>query len=172
MKSPAPFHQEPLNRDPEEIRTSEARLGQIVDTIPALVWTNLPDGPNDFSNQGWQDFTGISSKGARGWGWQAAVHPDDLPKLMETWLEMVGAGKAGAFETRLRRHDGVFRWFLCKIDPLRDESGKVVRWCGIATDIDALKKQPTSLMPAELQKQLKAQDLVDIVEYLTTLKKQ
>jgi formate hydrogenlyase transcriptional activator len=153
MKSPAPFHQEPLNRDPEEIRTSEARLGQIVDTIPALVWTNLPDGPNDFSNQGWQDFTGISSKGARGWGWQAAVHPDDLPKLMETWLEMVGAGKAGAFETRLRRHDGVFRWFLCKIDPLRDESGKVVRWCGIATDIDALKQTEDKLREDERERE-------------------
>jgi PAS domain S-box-containing protein len=153
MRSPASFPQEPLSRDPEEIRISEAKLGQIVDTIPALVWTNLPDGPNDFSNQGWQDYTGISSKGARGWGWQAAVHPDDLPKLMETWLEMVGAGKAGAFETRLRRHDGVFRWYLCRIDPLRDESGKVVRWCGIATDIDALKQTEEKLREDERERE-------------------
>ena len=128
-----------LGRGPEEIRTSEANLRRLVDTIPALVWSNLADGPNDFSNQRWQDYTGISSEGARGWGWQAAVHPDDLPQLMQTWLEMVAAGKAGEFETRLRRQDGVFRWFLCRIQPLRDESGQVLRWFGSATDIDALK---------------------------------
>jgi PAS domain-containing protein len=56
-------------------------------------------------------------------GLASRCHPDDLPKLMETWQEMVAAGKAGEFEKRLRRHDGVFRWFLCRIDPLRDESG-------------------------------------------------
>jgi formate hydrogenlyase transcriptional activator len=115
--------------------------------IPALVrfWSNLTAGPNDFSNQRWQDYTGISSQEARGRGWQAAVHPDDLPELMETWREMVAAGKAGEFETRLRRHDGVFRWFLCKIDPLRDEWGKVLRWFGTATDIDALKQTEEQL---------------------------
>jgi PAS domain-containing protein len=90
MKSAASVPQEPLSRDPEEMRTSEAQPRRVVDTIPALVWSNLADGPNDFSNQGWQDYTGISSEAARGWGWQAAVHPDALPKLMETWLEMVG----------------------------------------------------------------------------------
>jgi hypothetical protein len=80
---------EALGRDPEDIRTSEAKLREVVDTLPPLVriWTNLADG-------------------------RAAVHPDDLPKLMETSLEMVAAGKAGDFETRLRRHDGVSRWFL------------------------------------------------------------
>jgi formate hydrogenlyase transcriptional activator len=140
MTSAAPVPPEALGRDPEDIRTSEAKLRQVVDTLPALVriWSSLADGRNDFSNQGWQDYTGIS--GGRGRGWQAAVHPDDLPKLMETWLEMVAAGKAGEFETRLRRHDGVFRWFLCRIHPLRDESGKALTWFGTATDIDALKQ--------------------------------
>jgi formate hydrogenlyase transcriptional activator len=67
------------------------------------------------------------------------VHPDDLPELMQTWLGVVATGKAGEFETRLRRQDGVFRWFLCRIQPLRDESGRLLRWFGTATDIDALK---------------------------------
>jgi len=131
---------EALGRDPEDIRTSEAELRQVVDTLPALVriWSDLADGRTDFSNQGWQDYTGTS--GGRGRGWQAAVHPDDLPKLMETWLEMVAAEKAGEFETRLRRHDGVFRWFLCRIHPLRDESGRALTWFGTAIDIDALKQ--------------------------------
>jgi formate hydrogenlyase transcriptional activator len=153
MTSGSSLTQEPLSRSPDEIRKSEAKLRQVVDTIPALVWSSLADGPNDFSNQRWQDYTGISSEDARGWGWQAAVHPDDLPKLMETWQEMVAAGKAGEFETRLRRHDGVLRWFLCRIDPLRDESGKVLRWFGTAIDIDALKQTEEKLREDELERE-------------------
>ena len=145
--------QDPISRSLDEIQKAEAELRQVVDTIPALVWSNLADGPNDFTNQRWQDYTGIGSEDARGWGWQAAVHPDDLPKLMETWQEMVAAGKAGEFETRLRRHDGVFRWFLCRIDPLRDESGKLLRWFGTATDIDALKQTEEKLRENELERE-------------------
>jgi formate hydrogenlyase transcriptional activator len=145
MKSASSIAQEPLGRSLHEIRKSEAGLRQVFDTIPALVWGNLADGPNDFSNQRWQDYTGISSEEARGWGWQAAVHPDDLPRLMETWLEMLAARSAGEFETRLRRNDGVFRWFLCRINPLRDESGNILRWFGTATDIDALKQTEEEL---------------------------
>ena len=85
MTSDSSLAQEPLSRSLDAIRKSEAKLRQVLDTIPALVWSNLADGPNDFSNQRWQDYTGVSSEDARGWGWQAAVHPDDLPKLMETW---------------------------------------------------------------------------------------
>src|SRR5207244_773821 len=66
MKSDSAVAQEALGSDFEEIRKSEATLRQVVDTIPALVWSNLADGPNDFSNQRWQDYTGISSEGARG----------------------------------------------------------------------------------------------------------
>ena len=161
MKSAVSGPQEPLSHDPEEIRTSEVKLRQVVDMIPALVrfWSNLADGPNDFSNQGWQDYTGISSEEARGRGWQAAVHPDDLPKAVETWLEMLAAGKAGEFEARLRRHDGVFRWFLCRIDPLRDESGKVLRWFGTATDIDALKQTEDRLREDERERARLADEL-------------
>jgi len=159
MTSAASVPPEALGRDPEDIRTSEAELRQVVDTLPALVriWSDLADGRTDFSNQGWQDYTGTS--GGRGRGWQAAVHPDDLPKLMETWLEMVAAGKAGEFETRLRRHDGVFRWFLCRIHPLRDESGKAFTWFGTATDIDALKQIEDRLREDESQRKRLEEEL-------------
>ena len=159
MTSAASLPPEALGRDPEEIRTSEAKLRQVVDTLPALVriWSNLSDGRTDFSNQGWQDYTGTS--GGRGQGWQAAVHPDDLPKLMETWLEMVAAEKAGEFETRLRRHDGVFRWFLCRIHPLRDESGKTLTWFGTATDIDAQKQIEARLREDESERKRLEEEL-------------
>src|SRR5262245_23068478 len=153
MRSAASVPPEALSRDPEPIRQSEATLRQVVDTIPALVWSNLADGRNDSSNQRWQDYTGIRSEDARGWGWQAAVHGDDLPKLMETWLETVEKGEPWEFETRLRRHDGVFRWFLCRVDPLRDESGKVLGWFGAATDIDALKQTEKRLRKDENERE-------------------
>ena len=107
MKSAPSVAQEPAGRGPEATWQSEAKLRQVIDTIPAIVWSNLSDGANDFSNQRWRDYTGISSDEARGWGWQAAVHADDLPKLMETWLEMVETGKPWEFhgfvEWRFRR---------------------------------------------------------------------
>jgi formate hydrogenlyase transcriptional activator len=152
MKSAASTPQEALSCYPEALWQPEATLRQIVDPIPAIVWSNLADGRNDFSNRRWQDYTGISSEDARGWGWQAAVHTDDLPKLMETWVDTVETGKQWEFEARLRRHDGAFRWFLCRVDPLRDQSGRVLRWFGTATDIDALKQTEERLREDESER--------------------
>jgi PAS domain S-box-containing protein len=70
----------------------------ILDAIPTIAWCKLPDGSNKFVNQRWQEYTGISAQGARGQGWQAAVHPDDLPKLSEKWAEIVASGRTGEFE--------------------------------------------------------------------------
>ena len=153
MKSAPSVSQEPAGRGPEATWESEVNLRQVIDTIPAIVWSNLADGANDFSNQRWRDYTGISSDEARGWGWQAAIHTDDLPKLMETWLKMVETGKPWEFEARLRRHDGAFRWFLCRAHPLRDESGEVRWWFGTATDIDALKKTEERLRQDESERE-------------------
>src|SRR5262249_26927982 len=145
--------QEPPSRASHDGRRCEAELRQLVDTMPALVWSNLADGQTDFSNQRWQDYTGMGSEETRGSGWQAAVHPDDLPSVMDTWLHMVAAAEAGELETRLRRHDGVFRWFLCRIDPLRDEAGNVLRWFGTATDVDTLKQTEERLRADERERE-------------------
>jgi formate hydrogenlyase transcriptional activator len=155
MTSTRSLAEQPLPCDLEGLRASDVTLRQVVDMVPALVrfWSNLADGPNDFSNQAWRDYTGISTEASRGRGWQAAVHPDDLPNLLETWRGMVAAAKAGEFETRLRRHDGVFRWFLCRIHPLRDESGQVLRWFGTATDVDALQQTEERLRHDERERE-------------------
>ena|SRR2546422_11360452 len=97
------------HRDP-----ASAERRAILDAIPAIAWCKLPDGSNEFVNQRWQDYTGIPGDEARGQGWQAAVHPDDLPKLREKWAEMVASGKSGEFEGRLRRHDGEIGRASCR----------------------------------------------------------
>ena len=137
----------PLDSHEQHPNTAEGRA--ILDALPAIAWCKLPDGSNEFVNQRWQDYTGIPEDEARGQGWQAAVHPDDLPKLIETWAEIVASGKSGGFEGRLRRHDGVFRWFLARFEPVRDAAGEIVRWYGTSTDIDALKQAEAKLREDE-----------------------
>jgi PAS domain S-box-containing protein len=115
---------------------SEAQLRDMIDTIPALAWCNLPDGSNEFLNKRWHDYTGLSPEESGGSGWQTVIHPQDLPRMMEKWQEVLTSGEAGEVEARLRRHDGSFRWFLLRAEPLRDETGKIVRWYGTSTDIE------------------------------------
>src|SRR6266446_6759065 len=126
-------------------RATDAELRRIIDTIPVLAWCNLPNGSNEFLNQRWQDYTGLSQREACGWGWQAAFHPDDVGPLMDRWRMLLSSGEAGEIEARLRRHDGVYRWFLIRVEPLRDEVGNIVRWYGTSTDIDDLKRAHVEL---------------------------
>ena len=140
-----------LLTDIEDLKKAEFKLRQVIDTIPALAWCNLPDGPNEFLNRGWHEYTGLSPEESHGWGWQAAFHPDDLPPLMDKWVTMLTTGESGEIEARLRRHDGVYRWFLIRAEPFRDESGKLVRWYGTSTDIDDRKRAEAEVERAYLR---------------------
>ena len=126
--------------------TADIELRRIVDAIPVLAWCNLPDGSNEFLNKRWQDYTGLSQEEASGWGWQAAFHPDDLLLLMDRWRALLSAGEAGEIEARLRSRDGVYRWFLIRVEPLHDALGNIVRWYGTSTDIDDLKRAQVELL--------------------------
>jgi formate hydrogenlyase transcriptional activator len=131
------------------LQKSEAKLRQVIDTIPTLAWCNLPDGPNEFLSKRWHEYTGLSPEESNGWGWQTAFHPDDLLPLMEKWKELLVSGEAGEMEARLRRCDGVFRWFIIRVEPFRDETGKLIRWYGTSTDIEVLKQTQEKLRADE-----------------------
>src|SRR6476660_6303959 len=133
----------------EQVQLSEVGLRQVIDAIPTLAWCNLADGPNEFLNKRWHEYTGLSPEESNGWGWQAAFHPDDLPSLMEKWRQLLVSGEPGEIEARLRRHDGVFRWFLIRVEPFRDETGRIIRWYGTSTDIEALKQTQEKLREDE-----------------------
>lgn len=120
----------------EALRTSEIKLRQVIDTIPTLAWCNLPDGPNEFLSKPWHDYTGLSPEESHGWGWQVAFHPEDLPPLMKRWQELLVSGEGDEMEARLRRRDGVYRWFLIRVQPLRNNEGEIIRWYGTSTDIE------------------------------------
>src|SRR4030095_8323673 len=78
-------------------------------------------------------------------------HPDDLPPLMDTWRELLVSGEPGEVEARLRRHDGVYRWFLIRVAPLRDETGTIIRWYGTSTDIEERKQAEEKLRQEEME---------------------
>jgi len=108
-----------LERALQESRESEARLRKIVDTIPTLAWCNLPDGSNEFVNQRWCDYTGLSPEEVQRVGCKVAIHPEDLPKWLDEWRTLVASGEGGEIEARLRRHDGAYRWFLIRVEPCK-----------------------------------------------------
>ncbi len=150
----------------------EARFAQdvrlVVDTIPTLAWSARWDGSADFFNQRWLDYTGLSAEQAREWGWTVALHPDDLNGLVEYWRSVLAAGKPGEIEGRLRRFDGVYRWFLFRATPSFDADGKVAKWFGTNTDIED-RKRAESLLAGEnlvLEMTAKGNSLESILEAL------
>jgi len=120
---------------------SEDNLRQVIDTLPTLVWCTRPDGSTEFLNKRWHDYTGFAPGESRVRGWQPTVHPEDLPRVVAKGQELLASGQPGEVEARIRRHDGVFRWFLMRVEPLRDETGKIVRWYGTQTDIEDHKRK-------------------------------
>ena len=87
---------------------SEAQVRNMIDTIPALAWCNLPDGSNEFLNKRWHDYTGLSPEESGGSGWQTVIHPQDLPRMMEKWQEVLTSGEAGEGEARTMARFGGF----------------------------------------------------------------
>ena len=138
-----------LEKALNETKKSEAHLRKIIDTIPTLAWCNLSDGSNEFVNQRWCDYTGLSPEEVQRRGCKVVIHPEDLPKWLDEWRTLVASGAGGEIEARLRRHDGAYRWFLIRVEPLQDESGEIVRWYGTNTDIDDLKQTEAKLREDE-----------------------
>ena len=129
----------------ESMRASVRNLRLIVDTIPALAWSAYPNGAADFFNEHYLQFVGLSAEQARGSGWTVAVHPDDLSDLAAAWQKIIASEKPGEAEARLRRHDGEYRWFLFRTNPLRDDAGRTVKWYGVNTDIEERKRAEEAL---------------------------
>ena len=113
---------------------------KIIDAIPALAWCAQPGGAKEFLNRQWRGYTGLSVEEGLGWGWKTAIHPDDLSRLTGKWEALLAKAEPGATEARLRGSDGVYRWFLFRVEPLRDDAGRVIQWYGTATDIEDRKR--------------------------------
>src|SRR6202171_1079936 len=131
-------------------RTRQAQDVRLVgDAIPTLAWSARPDGSAEFFNRRWLDYAGLSIDEVRDWGWTAAVHADDRDRVADYWRSILASGESGEIEARLRRFDGVHRWFLFRASPLRDESGGIVKWYGTNADIEERKRAEEALKSKE-----------------------
>jgi len=125
---------------------SASDLRAIVDTLPAVVLTGRADGGGvDFVSRHFLDYTGLDLTQVFGWGWTDAVHPDDRERLLDCTASILSGGQLAETEMRLRRVDGKYRWFLFRGSPQRDESGALIGWCGVNTDIEHQRRSFDSL---------------------------
>jgi PAS domain S-box-containing protein len=127
------------------LQASEDRLRLVINTIPAHVWSALPDGSVDFISERWLESTGLPAEAGLGWDWRSVVHPDDVAKFVDDWHAARATGEPMESEARLRRADGEYRWWLIRNVPLRDELGNIVKWYGTSIDIEARKRAEDAL---------------------------
>ncbi len=129
-----------LERAVDEIKKSQDRLRLVIDTIPGMVWSALPDGSIDFVNQPWVEYHGFSLEDLGSQGLRAMVHPEDWEESANNWRAALATGRPSEHVIRARRADGEYRWFMSRAVPLRDELGKIVKWYGTITDIEDRKR--------------------------------
>jgi PAS domain S-box-containing protein len=122
-----------------QLHAQEKKFRDAVETMPALAFVADAKGNRTFMNKGWLEYTGFSSEQASA-EWEVAIHPDDLKRVTERWRASETTGQPLDYEARLRRgSDGVYRWFQTRARPLRDNRGKIVKWCAVANDIEDRK---------------------------------
>jgi len=151
-------------QDEERLRASEKELRGVIDNIPVIAWTTRPDGPAEFANRSWEEYTGRSADETEGWRWVSTVHPEDVEKHLAIWKRSVATGDRFESEARYRRRDGSYRWFMARGMPLRDERGKVQRWYGILADIDDRKRTEGALQQAAHRLQNLSRQLLVVQE--------
>jgi len=129
----------------ESLQSSEDRLRRVINTIPAHVWSSLPDGSVDFINQRLLESTGLSIEALLGSGWQSIVHPDDRARYVDQWRSAMAAGEPVEIEARVWTAQRDYRWLLVRNVPLRDGHGAIVKWYGTGIDIEDRKRAEDAL---------------------------
>jgi PAS domain S-box-containing protein len=133
------------------LREREERFRQMADSIPQLTWYANADGYITWYNRRWYDYTGTTPEQMEGWGWQRVHDPAVLPLVLERWRASLASGQPFEMEFPLKGADGLFRPFLTRVAPLRDDTGTVVQWFGTNTDVTDQHRAAETLRASELQ---------------------
>jgi PAS domain S-box-containing protein len=149
-------------RAEETVRKSERELRTLIDVMPAIVGVSLPDGTVEFLSQSWVDYFGQTTEEAMRGGWAGVIHPDDIDRVVANRKAGLASGDLVVQELRCRGADGVYRWFLNRSLPIRDDEGKVIKSYGMLFDIDVLKKTETALQARE-------HELIGIIETIPAM---
>ncbi|WP_426173797.1 ATP-binding protein [Massilia sp. TWR1-2-2] len=129
----------------DTLRQSEEELRALANSIPQLAWMARADGAIVWFNERWYDYTGTRAEQVEGWGWQSTLDPDALPAMLLRWKESIRTGNPFDMEYPILGADGQYRWFLTRINAVRDRLGNVVRWFGTSTDVDQVKRVQQAL---------------------------
>jgi PAS domain S-box-containing protein len=136
---------EKLKLEIADRKRNEDHLRLVLDTTPALLASSRPDGYFDYFNQRWLKYVGLPLKDLEGWGWTAALHPQDVEGLVAKWRASLASGEPFMEEARVRRADGEYRWMLLRKVPMHGEQGDIVKWYGSSVDVEDLKRAQNEL---------------------------
>jgi len=133
----------------KSLKTSEFEFRSLAESMPQIVWITRADGELIYFNQQWVDYTGLTLEESCGSGWIVPFHPNDKKSSLEAWNNAVKNNGIYSIEVRLRRFDGVYRWWLIRGVPVKDKKGEILKWFGTCTDIDEIKKTDVVLRQSE-----------------------
>ena len=141
--------------------TIGSEFSLLADAIPQIVWMTRPDGSNFYFNQQWVDYTGLTLEESSGAGWNKPFHPDDRQRAWDAWKDATGGRGTYSLECRLRRADGVYKWWLIRGNPVLDAQGTVLNWIGTCTDIEQIKSTGAALRTSEEHYRILVNSLTD-----------
>jgi len=142
----------------DAVREKESEFHLLADSIPELCWMARGDGHIFWYNARWYEYTGTTPEQMEGWGWQSVHDPEILPSVLERWKASLAMGQTFEMEFPLRGADGVFRWFLTRIRPVRNSEGRIVRWFGTDTNIHEQRELRQSLIEARQELEIRVSE--------------
>jgi PAS domain S-box-containing protein len=131
---------------------TRTRFDSLLALSPQVIWFSRPDGGLTYCNPYWYEYTGLSCDESLGDNWTSAIHPEDVDAVRATWKRAIARSEDYEIEFRLKRLDGAYRWFLARGRPIRDDSGKITGWLGIALDIEERRTAEEEAQAASLAK--------------------
>ncbi len=133
-----------------ESREREFYFRTIAEAVPEIIWTADPAGQDDYFNRRCYEYTGMTFEQLRGSAWKEIMHPEDLENCFSKWQSALRTGDSYDVEYRLRGKDGTYRWFLGRANPIRNATGKIIKWFGTCADIEN-QKQSQQILEGQVQ---------------------